>query len=260
MIGSLINTSEPMSAAEQTTLITRIERRRRRRFLRRALWCVLAWCIFYYVVPFFITLPAEWKDGPQAGDSAAKPPVLQFEQIPRHLVDATVAAEDQRFWSHGGIDFVGLVRALKDGASAGRFVSGASTITQQYVKISLRRYHRRTWKDKLRENLLARRIEMMWPKEKIIARYLSLVEYGSGTAGCAEAAQVYFKKELRDLTLTECSLLAGLPQAPSRFNPFHNFEGAKKRQEYILDRMLADGLITATESERARLKMKRLMR
>jgi membrane peptidoglycan carboxypeptidase len=256
----LIKKSKTMSAEEQTTLITRLERRRRRRFFSRVLWCLCWWGVFYYLVPFFISLPPEWKTAPQTTETPAGPMRLEFEQIPRHLIDATVAAEDQRFWSHGGIDFVGLARAMKDGLSAGRSVSGASTITQQYVKISLRRYHRRTWKDKVRENLLARRIEMMWSKEKIIARYLSLVEYGNGTVGAAEAAQSYFKKKIQDLTLAECSLLAGLPQAPSRFNPFYNYEGAKKRQHYILDRMLADGLITAEQNDQARAKTRRPIR
>ena len=245
------------------------------RWVRRAFWLAVLWAIAYHGLPRFLEIPPGLTEppAPSAGitDREGRPlrklladgkrvETLTFAQIPQRLVDATISAEDQRFWTHGGIDVMGMARALIDAIAVGRPVSGASTITQQLVKVSYGRYHNRGWRDKLREIAYARKIEITWSKERILAEYLQRVEYGNQAIGCAAAAQLYFKKPLGDLSLAEASFLSGLPQAPSRLNPYRNFDGAKKRQEWILSRMSEDGRITAAEEKRAAREPLRLRR
>jgi len=185
---------------------------------------------------------------------------LSIADVPQELIDATVSAEDKRFWSHGGIDSIGLVRATLDSLVARRRVSGASTITQQLVKVAGDRYTNRTWKDKVREMAYARKLEISWTKERILSEYLQRVNYGNQSIGCAAASSLYFKKPLADLSLAECAFLAGLPQAPTRLNPYRNFDGAKKRQEWILSRMAEDGRLTREQAKRAAAEPLRLRR
>jgi penicillin-binding protein 1C len=148
-----------------------------------------------------------------------------------------MAAEDKRFYKHGGMDFLSLLRAAADTIIQRRSTSGASTITQQLVKICHPRP--RTIRTKFIEMLTARHLEMMWPKERILEEYLNRLDYGNLRKGCAMAAQGYFSKPLRDCSVAECAVLAGLPQAPSRLNPYAHPERAVKRQSYVLARMAA---------------------
>ncbi|HEY2572739.1 MAG TPA: transglycosylase domain-containing protein, partial [Verrucomicrobiaceae bacterium] len=171
-------------------------------------------------------------------------PPLSWDDIPADFVHATLAAEDRRFFAHGGVDLSAIARATWDNFKAGRVVSGASTITQQLAKISAaERQPRRLW-TKLVEALQARRIEMTWSKERILAEYLNRVGYGNLLTGCAFAAQGYFDKPLRDLSPAECAFLAALPQAPTRLNPFKNRKAVLPRQKFILDGMLEHGWLT----------------
>ena len=239
-----------------------------RKWLRRGALLAGLWAVVYFLVPMCLPWPRELlsppvpsaeiqdKDGQplrqlldDRGQRVDRP--LAFGEIPKPLIDATVSAEDQRFWTHGGIDFPGVIRAVLDGFEAGRAVSGASTITQQLVKVARGRYSNRTWRDKLKEMAAARKIEMAWTKERILTEYLQRLEYGNQRTGCAAAAQGYFQKPLSDLSLAEAAFLAGLPQAPGRLNPYRNFEAAKKRQEWILERLVVDGKITGAERDRA---------
>ena len=158
-------------------------------------------------------------------------------EIPQTLIEATLAAEDQRFFSHGGIDPLALGRAMRDGLQARRRVSGASTVTQQLVKLAHPRP--RTWLTKLQEMLTARRVEMTWSKERILEEYFARLEYGNLHRGPAAAAAGYFGKPLADCSLAECAFLAGLPQAPSRFNPWRDPAKAIQRQKWILERLRA---------------------
>lgn len=159
-----------------------------------------------------------------------------LEDIPQDLIQATLAAEDKRFHEHGGIDFRATARALRDSWDQGRFVSGASTITQQTVKLSSKKASR-TLPTKLRECLTARHVEMKHSKEEILTAYFNHLDYGNLSQGPLQAARYYFGKPLSQLSLAECALLAGLPQAPSRLNPRRNPEAAIKRRNWILDRM-----------------------
>ncbi len=258
-----LSTSAPSTLAE----LPEREPVRRRWFLKLVLLGMVAGLLLYHVAPRFVKLPPELLRPPEPSvelaDKDGKPlrqlqvegqrverPLL-FHDVPASLVAATVSAEDQRFWSHGGVDFLGLVRAVIDSLQAKRAVSGASTITQQLVKVARGRYTGRTWRDKVDEIFIGRKLEMSWSKERIITEYLQRVEYGNQRMGCAAAAMGYFQKPLKDLSLAESAFLAGLPQAPTRLNPYKNFEGAKKRQEWILSRMKDDGRITDEEAAHA---------
>jgi penicillin-binding protein 1C len=214
-----------------------------KRWWRR--WCLSLLggvLLSYYALPWAMPLPPALT---------AYPPALAVGDISPWLIQATLSAEDQRFWTHGGIDFLGIVRAVGDSAEARRAVSGASTITQQLIKVARGRYRGRTWRDKAVECLAARRLEMTWSKERILCAYLSRIEYGNQFTGAATAARGYFHTELRSLTLPQAALLAGLPQAPGRLNPLKNYPAAKKRQLWILGRMVDDGALTPTEAATA---------
>jgi len=237
---------------------------------RRRLWrwlpgAAALWALVWFALPWCFAWPEELNAPPAEaaaftdrngqplrrlldGDRRAGA-ALTLEEIPDLLERATLAAEDQRFYSHGGVDWLATARAARDSLRAGRSVSGASTVTQQLVK-AVHPRPRTLW-TKAVESLTARRIEMTWSKDEILAAYLNRLSYGSFAAGCGEAARTFFAKPLRDCSLAECALLAGLPQAPSRLSPWQNPDGAKKRQEWVLGRMQALGWITAEEHDRA---------
>ncbi|GAA5495087.1 biosynthetic peptidoglycan transglycosylase [Rubritalea halochordaticola] len=175
----------------------------------------------------------------------------QLEGIPQTLIEATLAAEDKRFYNHGGIDVFANIRAIKDSLIAGHFVSGASTITQQTVKLTSG-VPPRTLKTKFIEALTARNLEMSEDKDTILAAYFNHLDYGNRTQGPQQAALHYFNKSLNDLSLAEYALLAGLPQAPSRHNPRRNPKNALERRNWVLDRMQAIFSIPAERIERAK--------
>jgi penicillin-binding protein 1C len=161
---------------------------------------------------------------------------VSLEEVPDDLLACTIAAEDKRFRDHGGIDLLATARAAKDAVLHRRAVSGASTITQQLIKLSSPPAERNL-RTKLREALLARRLEMKWSKDQILVAYLNRLPYGNHRTGPAEAARFYFQKPLADLSLAESALLAGLPQAPSRLNPIKHPTRALARRGVVLDRL-----------------------
>jgi penicillin-binding protein 1C len=171
---------------------------------------------------------------------ASRNAITPLEQIPADLIACTLAAEDKRFNQHGGIDLLANLRAGRDCLLQWRVVSGASTITQQLVKISSPPA-KRTLPTKVREALAARRLEMTWTKSQILEAYLNRLDYGNLRIGSAEAARFYFQKPLADLSLAECALIAGLPQAPSRLNPVRNLQRATTRRNTVLQRLAASG-------------------
>ncbi len=176
--------------------------------------------------------------------------VIPLEQIPQTLIHAFVASEDSRFFEHEGIDFFGILRALWKNIKAGGIVQGGSTITQQVTK-SLLLSPERSFTRKLREAILAYRIEKYLSKEEILFLYLNQIYLGHGAYGVEAAAQNYFGKNVAELNLAECAMLAGLPQAPSRYSPYSQFQRAKERQVYVLNRMVADGYISADQAAQA---------
>ncbi|MFC5049015.1 biosynthetic peptidoglycan transglycosylase [Rubritalea spongiae] len=195
-----------------------------------ALAAVSLYC--WYILPHSINAPIL----PEPTVESAQPLHSAEQHLSTLLVDATLAAEDKRFYHHGGIDICANARAIKDALEAQRFVSGASTITQQTVKL-LEGTPPRTLETKICEALAARNLEMRHSKDAILLSYFSLLEYGNRTRGPAHAAKHYFNKEVHQLTLAEAALLAGLPQAPSRLNPRKNPEGALQRRNWVLERM-----------------------
>ena len=186
---------------------------------------------------------------------------LSIVDCPDVFVSATLAAEDKRFWEHAGVDWLATARAFKDMLRAGRVVSGASTITQQLIKISSPS-RPRTLGTKLREALAARRLEMTWSKAQILEAYLNRLDYGNLRLGPAEATRCYFQKPLAELSLAECALLAGLPQAPSRLNPVKRPAVATTRRNTVLTRLaaagkIAESRITAALTEPLTLRLTR---
>lgn len=177
--------------------------------------------------------------------------------VPEVLRIATLAAEDKRFLEHGGIDFLATARAVVENVKAGRVVSGASTITQQLIKVS-RGPQSRSWRIKIVEALQARHLEQLWTKDQILAAYLNRISYGNLFTGCRVAALGYFRKPLGDLTAAEAAFLAGLPQAPGRLNPFRNMAPAIKRQQWVLSRMLHAGWLQGESYELAKAQRLRL--
>lgn len=184
--------------------------------------------------------------------------VVPYARIPKKLVQAFIAAEDDRFFDHGGLDLVGIARAAVGNVVAGRRKSGASTLTQQTAKAIListwgfEKATAKTFHRKICEAILARRLEAAFTKEEILHLYLNQVYLGHSSYGVQAAAENYFRKNVWDLSLGEMALLAGLPQAPSKYSPFRHADRAKNRRVYVLGRMLAEGMITKAQHDAAR--------
>lgn len=176
--------------------------------------------------------------------------VVPAEKIPEHVREAFIAAEDASFYDHGGIDFVGIVRAAIRNALAGGIKQGASTITQQVARTfflsSERKYSR-----KIKEMILARRLESRLSKDEILYLYLNQIYLGSGAYGVAAAADIYFHKTLDELTLAEAATIAGVTPRPADYAPNVNPHLARRRQLYVLNQMLANGFITREEHDAA---------
>lgn len=177
--------------------------------------------------------------------------VVPLSDMPQNLINAFIAAEDSRFREHKGIDILSIFRAFVKNFKAGTIVQGGSTITQQITK-SFLLSPERTYKRKLKEAILAYRIEKKLNKNEILFLYLNQIYLGHGAYGVKAAAENYFGTEkIQELNLAQCSMLAGLPQAPSRYSPFRFPKLAKQRQIYVLNRMKEDGLITNLEATEA---------
>ena len=181
------------------------------------------------------------------------PHYVLINNIPRNLLQAVVSVEDSRFYSHDGYDLKGITRATVDNLEAGEIAEGGSTITQQLAK-NLFLTQEQSFMRKIEELLLARQIEKHFTKDKILEFYLNTIYFGSSYYGVHDAAQGYFGKEAKDLTLAESAMLAGLPNAPSLYSPYVNFMLAKKRQLTVIDAMLKDKVITASQAEDARIE------
>jgi len=176
---------------------------------------------------------------------------IGLDEIPDYVKNATIAIEDKNFYSHGGFDLLGLIRGLSKYFTEGR-AEGGSTLTQQLVKNSLLTPER-TIRRKAREFVLSILVELRYSKDEILELYLNQIPYGSTAYGIEAASELYFGKETKDLTLAEATLLAGLPQSPTRYSPFGAHpELAKGRQETVLRRMVEDGYVTQEEADNAK--------
>ncbi|HAQ06853.1 MAG TPA: penicillin-binding protein, partial [Bacillus bacterium] len=182
--------------------------------------------------------------------SALKNEGIKIGDIPDHVKNAVVAIEDHRFYEHSGVDYIGISRALVKNVKAGEVVEGGSTLTQQLTKNALLSSER-TYKRKLEEFFLAREIEKQYSKDEIMQMYLNRIYFGNGSWGIKRASMGYFGKEVKDLTISEAAMLAGLIKAPSALDPFKNYEKAIERRDVALLMMKTNGFITGEEYNKA---------
>src|SRR3954451_23220375 len=180
-------------------------------------------------------------------------PILESD-IPQDARNATVAIEDNRFYKHHGVDYEGVVRAAIKNLQNRKTVQGGSTITQQLVRALYIKDPTRNFKRKVREAKLASELEDEHPKDWILTAYLNNVPYGTvngrQAVGIEAAAEIYFSKHAKDLTLDEAALLAGLPQAPSEYGPFKNPTAALERRNEVLRAMAKNHYISAAEASK----------
>lgn len=183
--------------------------------------------------------------------------IITFEEIPQYMKQATIAVEDSGFYQHFGFDFRGILRSIFYNLIGKKMLGtnvkvGGSTITQQFIKNAILTPEK-TYTRKIKEAILAIEMEIKYSKDEILNFYLNQVPYGSNAYGVEAAAQTFFNKKAKDLTLAEAALLAALTQAPSYYSPYGSHtEILKSRQEYILERMYKLGYITKEESEKAK--------
>ena len=189
-----------------------------------------------------------------ASDQARTP--VSIKRVPDSLKNATVAIEDQRFYEHGGVDYEGGLRALVKNVEAGKIVQGGSTITMQLMRNLCITDPKRDVERKIQEAQLADEYEQKYSKENILGKYLNTASYGtingSTAVGVQAASEIYFSKPVWKLTLEQAALLAGLPQAPSDYNPILNPEGALERRNEVLGKMAELGYISEPAGARGR--------
>ncbi len=176
--------------------------------------------------------------------------LLSQQEMPKVIIQAIVASEDDRFFEHKGIDYQGIFRAFIENLKAGHLVQGGSTITQQVVK-SLLLTREKTFSRKIKEAILATRIERHFNKDEIINLYLNQTFFGNRAYGVEAAAQNYFHKSAKELSIAEAAMIAGLAKAPSSTSPLHDPTAAKNRQEYVIQRMYEVGYITKDQLKEA---------
>jgi len=181
---------------------------------------------------------------------AEKRDPVTLKVIPEYLKKAIITTEDRNFYTHSGIDLKGIARAIIKDIWAGKFVEGASTITQQLAK-TLFLNPKKTLVRKLKEAFLAFHLERRYTKDEILELYLNQVYFGSGAYGVESAARIFFNKSVKDLTLAECSLVSAMPKAPSKYSPLVNRDLAIKRRNIVLKQMLETGIINETEYNKA---------
>ncbi|MBP1728598.1 MAG: penicillin-binding protein, family [Deltaproteobacteria bacterium] len=244
-----------------------MELRRRIIFAVAAAGMLLLFAFISYFIYLTISLPkvdrlADYKppivsqvfgdDGSLVGEFyLERRKVIEVDKIPRRLIQAFVAAEDANFYQHKGLDYLGIVRAMAKNVIHLRKKEGASTITQQVAKSMLltpeKKYSR-----KLKEAILATRMEKQLSKDEILYIYLNQIYMGAGSYGVQLAAETYFAKNVEQLNLAEMAMLAGLPKAPNSYSPLKHMDRAKERQGYVLERMVKEGYITQAEADHAK--------
>ncbi|KNF10001.1 penicillin-binding protein 1A [Gottschalkia purinilytica] len=166
----------------------------------------------------------------------------KINKIPEDLINAVVSVEDKRFYRHYGFDIIGIGRAFITNIKEGTIKEGGSTITQQLAK-NLFFSNEKTLKRKLKELIVAIKIENEYTKDEILEMYLNLIYFGEESYGVQNASLTYFNKNVEDLSLEECAMLAGLPQAPSAYSPLKYPDKAKRRQERVLKAMTENGYV-----------------
>ena len=176
---------------------------------------------------------------------------IDINKVPQNLQNAFIAAEDNRFYEHIGIDPIGIFRAIFANLTNRGIAQGGSTITQQLAKNAFLSQEQ-TLKRKIQEAMLALEIEHKYSKKEILEMYMNQIYFGQGAYGIQTAAKTYFNKDVNELTLTQCAMLAGLPKSPLYYSPFNNLNEAKKRKNVVLDQMVKYGYVSAAEAEDAK--------
>ncbi len=192
------------------------------------------------------TMLRAWDGAPIAELSTQRRHILPLHRIPKLLVQAFLAAEDRRFYEHGGLDYRGMARAVRANLRAGEVAQGGSTITQQVAKSFLS--PERTVQRKIREAILARRLEARYTKDEILTLYLNQIYLGHDAYGVAAAARRFFDKDVAELDLGELATLAGVAGAPSRFSPLGGVDRARARRDQVLGKMVAAGSLSEAEA------------
>ena len=176
---------------------------------------------------------------------------IDINKVPQNLQNAFIAAEDNRFYEHIVIDPIGIFRAIFANLTNRGIAQGGSTITQQLAKNAFLSQEQ-TLKRKIQEAMLALEIEHKYSKKEILEMYMNQIYFGQGAYGIQTAAKTYFNKDVNELTLTQCAMLAGLPKSPNYYSPFNNLNEAKKRKNVVLDQMVKYGYVSAAEAEDAK--------
>ncbi|NVB84754.1 MAG: PBP1A family penicillin-binding protein [Kofleriaceae bacterium] len=174
---------------------------------------------------------------------------VPYDKIPPIVIDSFIAAEDNGFWTHGGIDYIGMVRAFFTNIKAGKTKQGASTITQQVVKTFLLTPER-TFKRKIQEIILSRRLEKSLTKQEIMTLYVNQIYFGHGRYGVQEAARFYFGKDIAQVNIGEAAMLGGLVQSPENISPRKHPQRAKERQTYVLNQLAKIGKISPADAQK----------
>ena len=215
-------------------------------------------CIFFSCVYFYIKLSPKLdlkkanniviydKDNNIIFNGNGEKEWISLKNIDKDLINATIATEDKRFYGHNGFDYVRIIKSFFNNLSSGSIVEGASTITQQYAR-NLYLDFNKTYKRKLKEAMLALKMEVNYSKDEILEGYLNTINYGNGVFGIENAAHYYFNKSASDLSLAEASMLAGIPKYPQEYSPINNIESAKNRQRQVLENMANENYITEEE-------------
>lgn len=178
---------------------------------------------------------------------------VKYDDLPKDLIDATVAVEDHRFWEHGSVDIISIGRAIFSNIKAGEAKEGGSTITQQVSKNLYFMNDKYNRDRKIAELIMSSKLEKNYSKQQIFELYVNTIYYGNGYYGIKAAAKGYFNKEPKDLTIDECTLLAGVPNAPSKYAPTVNIELCKDRQAKVIRSMVKYNYISQEKADKIKL-------
>lgn len=204
------------------------------------------------------TLREKWNDVSHFKESLEsrvhREKFVPYDKIPDLLKKGIIATEDRRYYDHGAVDIIGVARAFITNSMAGETLEGGSTIAQQTVK-NIFLSNDRTMTRKLEELALAVQLERNYSKEEILELYLNTIYFGHGAYGVGEASRVYFGKEPKDLDLSQCAMLAGLPQAPSAYDPISHPQEGVKRMTTVLALMAQEGYITPEEAAKSAMHL-----
>jgi monofunctional glycosyltransferase len=224
--------------------------KQRTRFFALVTILLLLWLLFLLTFKTIYPVADKVEQAAKTEVSQRQSEYLSQYQIPKLFEQAVIQTEDSRFYSHFGVDAIGIIRSIWTDVKAKQLREGGSTITQQLIRNTIISPER-TFFRKMKEIILAIALERNMNKDHILELYLNVVYFGHGAYGAEQAADVYFGKSLSALSLPEWSLLAGLPNAPSAYDPFVAMDLAKARQKEVLDNLLNAHIITLSEAETA---------